>query len=40
MPCGDRVALAQLGDPCPRCGSFQLTVTRGDAMRVKDIAID
>ncbi len=40
MPCGDRVALAQLGDPCPRCGGFQLTVTRGDAMRVKDIAID
>ena len=40
LPCGDRVALAQLGDPCPRCGSFQLTVTRGDAMRVKDIAID
>jgi hydrogenase nickel incorporation protein HypA/HybF len=40
MPCGDRVALAQLGDPCPRCGGFQLTVTSGDAMRVRDIAID
>ena len=28
-----------LGDPCPRCGSFQLTVTQGDDMRVKDIEI-
>jgi hydrogenase nickel incorporation protein HypA/HybF len=40
MPCGERVAIAQLGNPCPRCGGYQLTVTAGDAMRVKDIAID
>jgi hydrogenase nickel incorporation protein HypA/HybF len=39
MPCGGTVPLAQVGDPCPRCGSFQLAVTSGDAMRVKDIAI-
>jgi len=40
MPCGGRVALAQVGEPCPRCGSYQLTVTRGEDMRVKDIAIE
>jgi hydrogenase nickel incorporation protein HypA/HybF len=40
MPCGERVPLAQVGDPCPRCGGYQLTVTRGGDMRVRDIAID
>jgi len=39
MPCGDRVALAKLGEPCPRCGSFQLQVLSGEEMRVKEIAI-
>jgi hydrogenase nickel incorporation protein HypA/HybF len=39
MPCGERVPLAQRGDPCPRCGGYQLEVTAGDDMRVKDIVI-
>jgi hydrogenase nickel incorporation protein HypA/HybF len=39
MPCGERVALERLGDPCPRCGSYQLEVIGGDEMRVKEIAI-
>lgn len=39
MPCGESVGLAQLGDPCPRCGSHQLQVTQGDEMRVKEIEI-
>jgi hydrogenase nickel incorporation protein HypA/HybF len=39
LPCGANVPLGQVGEPCPRCGSFQLTVTRGDEMRVKDIEI-
>ena len=40
MPCGTAVPLAQVGEPCPRCGSYQLQVSRGEDMRVKDIAID
>jgi hydrogenase nickel incorporation protein HypA/HybF len=40
MPCATSVPLAQVGDACPRCGGFQLAVTRGEDMRVKDIAID
>jgi hydrogenase nickel incorporation protein HypA/HybF len=40
MPCGERFPLAQVGDACPRCGGYQLTVTRGEDMRVRDIAID
>jgi hydrogenase nickel incorporation protein HypA/HybF len=39
MPCSDAVPLAALGDACPRCGGFQLEVTRGDAMRVSDIEV-
>lgn len=39
MPCGESVPLAQRGEPCPRCGSYQLNVTQGEAMRLKDIEI-
>ena len=39
MPCSASVPLAQLGEPCPRCGSYQLTPTDGEAMRVKEIEI-
>lgn len=39
MPCGETVPLARLGDACPRCGSYQLTVAQGDQMRVKEIEI-
>jgi hydrogenase nickel incorporation protein HypA/HybF len=39
MPCGETVPLARLGDACPRCGSYQLTVARGGEMRVKEIEI-
>ena len=38
MPCGETVPLARLGAG-PRCGSYQLTVAQGDAMRVKEIEI-
>jgi len=37
MPCGDTVPLARHGDPCPACGSYQLTPVRGDELRVRDI---
>lgn len=40
MPCGATVAIARRGDPCPQCGSHQVTVTDGTLMRVRDIAID
>jgi hydrogenase nickel incorporation protein HypA/HybF len=39
MPCGETVPLSALGQPCPVCGSYQLSVTDGEAMRVKDIEI-
>lgn len=39
MPCGASVPLQRLGDACPHCGSYQLQVTQGEEMRVKDIEI-
>jgi len=39
LPCGSEVPLASVGDACPRCGSYQLSVTRGSEMRVKEIEI-
>jgi hydrogenase nickel incorporation protein HypA/HybF len=40
MRCSRAVTLARLGDACPVCGSYQLQVTAGDEMRVKEIEID
>jgi len=39
MPCGTSVELQRLGDACPHCGSYQLQVTQGEEMRVRDIEI-
>jgi len=39
MPCSETVPVQQVGDPCPRCGGYQLAVTAGDGMRVKDIVV-
>jgi hydrogenase nickel incorporation protein HypA/HybF len=39
MACSSAVTIAQRGDACPRCGSYQLQVTGGDRMRVMDIEI-
>ena len=39
MPCGMSVPLPRLGEACPHCGSYQLTVSSGDAMRVREIEV-
>lgn len=39
VPCGETVAVSTLGAPCPRCGSYQLAVSQGEAMRVIDIEV-
>ena len=35
--CSERVALAELGAACPRCGGYKLRVTEGAEMRVKEL---
>lgn len=39
MKCGDTVAVAGRGDGCPVCGSYQLQVTDGDQLRVKELEL-
>lgn len=38
--CQAEVALAQVGEPCPACGGYQLRITDGDQMQVVDISIE
>jgi len=39
-PCGQAVAMEQLYDPCPRCGGYQVQVTGGTEMRVKELEVE
>jgi len=39
MPCGESVALDGLGEACPRCGGYQLQVTQGEEMKVREIEV-
>ncbi|MBP0115910.1 hydrogenase maturation nickel metallochaperone HypA [Bradyrhizobium vignae] len=40
MSCSKNVEIAQRGECCPCCGSYQLQVTAGEQMRVKELEID
>ncbi|MDJ0741353.1 MAG: hydrogenase maturation nickel metallochaperone HypA [Gammaproteobacteria bacterium] len=40
LPCGHEVVVAQRFDACPDCGSYQLQVTGGDEMRIKDLEVE
>ena len=40
MQCAKTVAMAQRFDPCPSCGGYQLQITAGDDLRVKDLEVD
>lgn len=40
MSCGKSVTVKQRFDPCPDCGGFQLQVTGGDQMQVKELEVE
>lgn len=40
MKCEDNVAVTALYDPCPVCGSYQIQVTGGSEMRVKEFEVE
>ncbi len=39
LPCGGTVEIDQRFDPCPRCGGYQLQVTGGEELRVKELEV-
>ncbi len=40
MPCAAPVDVKQRYDPCPDCGSYQIQITGGDELRIKDMEVD
>lgn len=40
MPCQKPVPISQRYDACPECGGFQLQVTSGDELRIKDLEVN
>jgi hydrogenase nickel incorporation protein HypA/HybF len=40
MQCSQSVDLPALYEACPRCGSYQVQVTGGTEMRVKELEVD
>ena len=40
MQCQKSVPAHRRFDPCPECGGFQLQVTGGDEMRIKELEVE
>jgi len=40
MQCAQVVPVAQRFDACPECGSFQLQVTEGEEMKVRELEVE
>jgi hydrogenase nickel incorporation protein HypA/HybF len=40
MKCESSVAVTALYEPCPVCGSYQIQVTGGNEMRVKEFEVE
>ncbi|HFD31929.1 MAG TPA: hydrogenase maturation nickel metallochaperone HypA [Gammaproteobacteria bacterium] len=40
MQCAKSVTIKQRYDACPTCGSYQLQVSSGDEMRIKELEVD
>ena len=40
MTCSKTVEVSQRFDPCPVCGGYQLQVTGGDQLRIKELEVD
>jgi hydrogenase nickel incorporation protein HypA/HybF len=40
LTCSESVELPSLYEACPRCGGYQVQVTAGTEMRVKELEVD
>jgi hydrogenase nickel incorporation protein HypA/HybF len=39
LACSQAIEVATRLDPCPHCGGYQIQVTAGDEMRVKELEV-
>ena len=40
LECGKNVDIQQRLDPCPECGAFQLQISGGNEMRIKELEVN
>ena len=40
LACAKTVPVSQRFDPCPDCGSYQVQVTGGEEMRIKELEVN
>ncbi len=40
LPCGKTVTVSQRFDACPDCGSYQMQITGGDELRIKEMEVN
>ena len=40
MQCAEVVTVKQRYDACPKCGSYQLQVSSGDELKIKELEVD
>jgi len=40
LPCAKNIVIKQRFDACPGCGSYQVQVTGGEEMRVKELEVE
>lgn len=40
MQCAESVTIQQRYDACPLCGNYQLQITSGDEMRIKELEVE
>jgi hydrogenase nickel incorporation protein HypA/HybF len=40
LPCSRTVPVKARYDACPECGSYQLQITGGDEMRIKELEVE
>ena len=38
--CGETVVISERNGVCPSCGSYQVQVTGGDELRIKELEVD
>ena len=40
MPCAKEISVRERYDACPDCGSYQIQITGGEELRIKEMEVD